>query len=168
VKAPAFADHSGAAADIAFFDWPGFRGVDGVERVLGLYVEAIDVVEPAVPRFGDYRERPPVSSGIGLTVGDTPLNDGVAHHSDAVRIGDHHWTFEEAGLFHPRCASHLAVAVEGPPAGKNRIAHGIFAAWEDCGDTGADWAFADLEFAIAGNESGLTDGNATHVGDGVE
>src|SRR5882672_484573 len=47
----AVANHSCAAADGAFFHSTAMRGVDGVERVLGFDVEAIDVVEPAVPGF---------------------------------------------------------------------------------------------------------------------
>jgi len=66
----AAADHAGAAADVAFFDATGLRGIDGVEGVLGLDVEAVDVVEPAVPCFGDDGKRPPVAGGIGLAVGE--------------------------------------------------------------------------------------------------
>src|SRR4029077_7027333 len=133
----ATADHTCATAHVAFLDGTGFRGVDGVEGVLGLDVKPVDVVEPAVPRFGDDGERPPVAGRIGLAVRDAPLNDRVADHADAVRVGDHHWAFEEAGLFDPGRAGHFAVAVERPPAGEHRIAHGILAARQYCGDASA-------------------------------
>src|SRR2546422_1033927 len=40
----AAADHAGAAADVAFFDAAGLRGIHGVEGVFGFDVEAVDVV----------------------------------------------------------------------------------------------------------------------------
>src|SRR6266436_8333724 len=92
-------------------------GIDRVKSVLWFDVESVDVVEPAVPCLGDDGQRPPIARGIGLAVIDAPLNDSVAHDADAVRVGDHHGAFEEAGLFHPGGAGHFAVAVERPPAG---------------------------------------------------
>src|SRR5258708_27819023 len=47
------ADHAGAATDVAFFDDAGVSYVEGGAGVLGLDVESVDVVEPAVPGFGD-------------------------------------------------------------------------------------------------------------------
>src|SRR6267378_2704442 len=47
----AVADHSGATANVAFRNRAGRRGIDGVQSVLRLHVESVDVVEPAVPRF---------------------------------------------------------------------------------------------------------------------
>ena len=38
---------------------PAVGSVEGVEGVFGLHVESVDVVEPAVPGFGDDGERPP-------------------------------------------------------------------------------------------------------------
>src|SRR4029077_18168564 len=55
------ADHSGSATDISFFNRTSVSYVEGVEGVFGTDVESIDVVEIAVPSFGDYRERPPVA-----------------------------------------------------------------------------------------------------------
>src|SRR5712675_1222072 len=136
--------------------------------MLGLHVEAVDVVEPAVPGFGNNGQRPPVAGGIGLAVRDAPLDDRVAHHADAVRVGDHHRAFEEAGFFYPGGAGHFAIAVERPPAGKNRITHGILAARENRGDPGANGAFADLEFSLASNERGVADGDAGDVCDGIQ
>src|SRR5207245_4993039 len=40
------ANHSRATANIAFLNGTGRCGIDGVQSVLGLYVETIDVVEP--------------------------------------------------------------------------------------------------------------------------
>ena len=48
------ADHAGSAADVAFFDRAAVRGIERLEDVLGLDVESVDVVEIAVPGFGDH------------------------------------------------------------------------------------------------------------------
>jgi len=53
------------------------------------------------------------------------------------------------------------------PAGENGVIE-ISAAREDSGDSGADRAFADFQFSIAGNQRGVTDENAGNVGDGIE
>jgi len=139
-----------------------------VEGMLGLHVEAVDVVEPAVPGFRDDRKGPPVAGGIGLAMRDAPLDDCVSYYTDAVRVGDHHRAFEEPGLFDPGGAGHFAIAVERPPAGENGIAHGIFAAWENGGDAGAHGAFTDLKLSFPGDERRVADGDAGNVGDGVE
>ena len=52
------ADHSGATADAALVHRPGVRAVERGEDVSGFDVEAVDVVEPAIPGLGDHRERP--------------------------------------------------------------------------------------------------------------
>src|SRR5690348_2915941 len=99
---------------------------------------------------------------------DPPLNDGIANDADAVRVGDHDRAFEEAGFFDPSGAGHFTVAVERPPAGHDGVIHGIFAARENGGDASAYGAFADLEFAIAGDERGVADEDAGNVANGVQ
>ena len=59
------ADHACAAADVAFFDGAGVGGVEGVPGVFGMDVESVDVVELAVPGFGDDGQRPPVAFHVG-------------------------------------------------------------------------------------------------------
>src|SRR6267378_8517552 len=164
----AAADHAGATADIAFVDATRLRGFDGVESVLGFDVEAVDVVQPTIPGFSDDRQRPPVTAGVRLTVGNAPLNHGVANDADAVGIGDHHGALEKAGFLDPGGAGHLAVAILREPAGEDGIHHGIFTSRKYGGDASADGAFADDEFAFAGDERGVADEDARDVGDGVE
>src|SRR5690348_16466675 len=98
-----------------------------MKRVLGLYMEAVDVVQPSVPGFGDDRQRPPVALHVGMAVFYLPCDYGVADHADAVRIRDHHWAVEKAGIFYPGCARHLAVAIFSKPGGENGI-FGFFSA----------------------------------------
>src|SRR6476660_483355 len=136
--------------------------------MLRLDVEAVDVVEPAIPGFRDDRERPPVAGGVGLAMRHAPLNDGVAHHADAVRVRYHHWAFYKSGLFDPCCTGHFAVAVQRPPAGKYGTAHGILSARKNRGDPGAHGALADLQFSFARNQRSMADDDAGNISDGIE
>src|SRR5262249_17001188 len=107
----AVADHAGAAANHAFLHGPRARSVERLEHVLGLDVEAVDVVQPAVPGLGHHRQRPPGPGLVLLTLLHAPGDDRIAHHAHAVSVGDHHRAFEEPGLVHPGGTGHLAVAV---------------------------------------------------------
>src|SRR5579863_3331754 len=160
------ADHACAAADIAFFDGAGVSDVEGVPGVFGADVESVDVVEPAVPSFGDDGERPEITFHVRAAVFDFPGDDGVADDADAVGIGDHDGAVEEAGVVDPGSPGHLAVAVEGEPGGEDGVV-GSFAAGMNGGDTGADGAGADDEFSFSGDEGGVADFNAGNVGDGI-
>ena len=102
----------------------------------------------------------------GVAAFDLPGDDGVADHADAVRVGDHHRAVEEAGVVDPGGAGHFAVAVEGEPGGEDGVV-GSLAAGMNGGDAGADGAFADYEFAVAGDQRGVADLDAFDVGDGV-
>src|SRR5260370_9707181 len=99
---------------------------------------------------------------------NTPLNDRVAHHADAVRIGDHHWAFEKTGFFDPGCAGPFAVAIERPRSLNSGIHHGIYATRENGRDASSDRALANITFAFAGDERGVTHSDAGNVGDGVQ
>src|SRR5207248_129168 len=111
---------------------------------------------------------PPITGGIGLAVSYTPLDDGIAYDSNAVSVGDHHRTFEEAGFFHPGGAGHFTVSVLRKPAGEYRIVHGIFSTRKHGGDSGANRAFADLQLPFSRDKCGVANKHAAHVGDGVE
>ena len=140
------ADHAGSAADVAFFDGAGVGDVEGVPSIFGLDVESVDVVEIAVPGFGDDGERPPVAFHVGRAVFDLPRDHGVADHADAVGVGDHDGAVEEAGVVDPGGAGHFTVAVEGEPGGEYGVVTG-FAAGMDGGDAGADGSLSDYQFA---------------------
>ena len=95
------ADHARPAADVAFGHAPGPRAGPGREDVLLLDVETVDVVEVAVIGLGDDRQRPPHGGRADRALFDLIGDDGVAHHADAVRVGDHDRPFEVAGLLDP-------------------------------------------------------------------
>jgi hypothetical protein len=141
-------------------------GVEGVPRVFGVDVESVDVVEIAVPGFGDDRERPPVAFHVRRAGLDLPGDDGIANDADAVGVGDHDGSVEESGVVNPGGAGHLAVAVEGEPGGEDGVV-GSFSARMDGSDAGADRAFADHELAAARDERGVADFDSFNVGDGV-
>src|ERR1700724_1086663 len=121
------------------------RVVEGVKRVFWLHVESVDVVEIAVPSLGDYGQGPPVAFHVGRAVLDLPCDDGVANHSDAVRVGNHDGTVEESRVVDPRGARHFAVAIESEPCGKDGVVAGLSPGMNG-GDAGADWTFADFQF----------------------
>ena len=133
-----------------------------MKSVLGLHVESIDVVQKAIPCFGDNGERPPIAFHVGCTVLHFPGDDGIAHNADAMRVGDHDRAIEQAGIFKPRGAGHFSIAVEREPGAKDRVGRG-FSAGQNRGDAGANGAFADFEFAVAGNERGVADLDAFDV-----
>ena len=133
----AVADHPGAAADVALGDGPAARAVERREHVLGLHVEAVDVVEQAVVGLGHDRQAP----GLQARPRHLPLEDRVAHDADAVRVGDRDRALEEAALLEPRRPGHLAVAVEREPGAEHGIAARLAARVDD-GDAGAHRALA--------------------------
>jgi hypothetical protein len=129
-------------------------------------VKSVDVIEVAIPGFGNHGQRPPVAFRIGLAALNFPGYYGIADHTYAVRVCDHDGAVEKAGILEPSGSGHLAVAVEREPAAKDGIVP-ILPARKNGGDTSADGAFADYEFAASRNECGVPDFHATDVGDGV-
>ena len=118
----------------------------------------------AVVGFGDDRQPPRLQR---VLLRDLPLDDRVAHDADAVRVGDRDRTFEQPALLDPGRAGHLAVAVEREPRGEHRIGVGLAARMHD-GHAGAHRALADDQLAAAGDQRGVADLDAGHVGDRIE
>src|SRR5205823_8871551 len=102
-----------------------------------------------------------------MTLLDLPGNYGITHYADAVRVGDHHGTVEEARFFDPGCAGHLAIAVFGKPSGEDTVG-GIAATRQDCGYAGAYRSDANFQRALAWGQRGVTDFDALNVGDCVQ
>ena len=140
----AVADHAGAAADVAFLDGARVRGVERMHGVFGLDVEAIDVVQPAIPGFGYDRQRPIEPGRIRPGARHTPLDHRVAHHPHAVGVGDHHRPFEKSRLFDPCRSGHLAVAVLRKPGGEHGIGKRVRTPRQHGGHSGAHGTVAQL------------------------
>ena len=158
------ADHAGAAADVALLDRPAARGGEGQGDVLGLDVEAVDVVEMAVPGLGHDRQRPPVARGIGPAGMQAFGDHRIADHANAVRVGQHDRPLELARFVDPGRAGHLAVAVEGEPAGEDRAVGAGLAARQDRGDPGAHLVAVGQVL----DQGDLANGDASDVGDRIE
>ena len=112
------ADHPGAAADVSLGDASARRALDRRDDMFRLHVKSVDVVQRAVPRLGDDRQRPRLEESQML---GGPLDRRVAHDADAMRIGDEYRTLEKARFLDPGRAGHLAVAVQRKPAGEHRV-----------------------------------------------
>src|SRR5439155_26661248 len=107
-------------------------------------------------------QRPPVAFHVSLAALYLPLDNGIAHHADAVSIGDHHWTIEEAGILDPMRASHLAVPVQAEPAGENGIS-GVLAAGQNRRHPRPHRADAYLQRARPGDQSRVADFDAFNI-----
>src|SRR6266576_1162670 len=97
------------------------RSVECTKHVFGFHVKTIDIIEPAIPSFGDDGQTPPVSGGVGCAVFDSPGDDSVTRDTDAMRVRNHDWSFQKPTFVYPGCAGHLAVAIQAEIAGVNRV-----------------------------------------------
>ena len=145
---------------------PAMGGVERIEDMLRLDMETIDIVEPAVPGLRHNRQAPVKTARVRAALLDSPVNDGVAHDADTVRVGDRDRAFEESTFLQPGRPRHLAVAVETEDAGIDRIV--VFSPRQDRGHAGADRALADFDFSFAADQRRVADLNASDVGDRVE
>src|SRR5450631_2900918 len=75
---PFEADHSGAAADVAFGDGATVSICHRRASVFGGDVETIDVVQVAIPGFGNDGQRPPIFERERSAVLQLPGDDRVA------------------------------------------------------------------------------------------
>ena len=142
--------------------------LERLEDVLGLHVKAVDVVQPAVPGLRHHRQRPPGAGGILGPVRDAPGDDRIAHHADAVGVGDHHRAFEE-----PDSSTQVVPVISPLPFSANQPAKEkrwmeSRPARQDRGDPGAHRPLADHQLAAAGDERRVADEDAGDVGDGIQ
>ena len=120
------------------------RSVERMEHVLRFHVKTIDVIEPAVPSFGDDRQTPPVPGGVGRAVFDSPGDDSVTRDTDAMRVRNHDGSFQKPAFVYPRGARHFAVAIQAEIAGVNRVVERLVSTRNDCGNPGAHRALCQL------------------------
>src|ERR1700756_4654074 len=137
------------------------------DGVVGLYVEAVDIVQFAIPRFGHHRERPPVFKRNRGSVLYLPVDNGVAYYAHAVRVGDHHGAIEKTGFLDPRGASYLAIAIFREPSSKYGI-HGGFSSGENCRDTGANRSDTNLQLSFTADQGAIANLDSFDVCDRIE
>jgi hypothetical protein len=128
-------------------------------------VEAVLVVEQAVRGLADDRQGPR-RPGRPWSI-DHLGHQRVAHHPDAVRVGEGDGRGQHPRLADPLEPGHLAVAVEAVAAGEHRLVHVGWSARDDHRDAGPDRPVADHQWTLAFDEGGVADTDAWHVGDGV-
>ncbi len=144
---------------------PARRGCERCEHVFGPNVQAVHVVEVAVPGLGHDRQRPAADL---LVRRDVCSDQRIAHHADGVRVGEADRRRQRPRLAHPLEAGHLAVAVERVAAGEDRLATRVTFMGQDHRDAGPDRACADDERTVARDQGGVPDADAGDVGDGIE
>src|SRR4030042_4316601 len=162
------ADHTRAAANVAFGDRPTRGTIQSRYDMLGFYVEPIYITEHTIVSFGNNRHVPEDTwcDGINEPVHVLPGDNRIACHAYAVSIGQHHRTFQEARFFDPGCAGHFAVTVQRVPGSKDG---GITPApWKDGGDACAYGSIAHVQWSIAGNQCCKTNLNTSDIRDGIQ
>ena len=125
------------------------RSVERMKHVFRFHVKTIDIIEPAVPGFGDDRQTPPVAGRVGRAVFNSPCNDSVTRDTNAMRVRNHDWSFQKPAFVYPRGARHFAVAIQAEIAGVNRVVERIVSTRNDCGNAGAHRALANFQFSFA-------------------
>lgn len=82
-------------------------------------------------------------------------------------VGDHYRAFQESGFFYPSRSGHLAVAVQGKPAGEDGVGE-VFPARQDGRDPRPHRPLAEFERAFPTDNRAVAYFDSGHVGDGVE
>src|SRR5262249_519554 len=136
---------SSSSSYVSFRNRARCGGVERMEGVLGLYMEAVDVVQVAVVGFADHGSRPPISVCVRGAMFDAPCDHGIVNNAHAVGVGDHDRAVEKSGIVDPGAAGKLSSAIEREPAGKDLIRDVVLATRKDGGDSCADGAHANLE-----------------------
>src|SRR5262245_56883926 len=126
--------HPCATSNVPFCDRPAGRSVQGLEHVLFADMKTIDVVQKSVISLGNDRQTRVSGVTFAKPSFDVPLDDGVTHDADAVRIGDQDGTAQTARFFKPSGSSHLAISVQVTPGSEDSTTK-FLALREDCGDS---------------------------------
>ncbi len=152
-------------ADRPFRDAARMRVGERLAKMIAGHVLTVDVVQEAVPRLADDRQRP------GLTrAALAPLDRAqrVAHDADAVRVRDRDLARQETSLADPREPGQLAVAVQPMRAGERGIGPRRSRPRTHHRDSRAHRADADLERSVAADHRRMTHADALDVRDRVQ
>src|SRR6266536_4868742 len=95
-----------------------------------------------------------------------PGDNSIAYYADTVRIRDHHGSIQEAGVVHPGCAGHLAVAIERKPGREHSIVR-CFPPGMDSRHPRPHRTFSRLKLSRARDQCGVANLDPPDVGDGV-
>jgi len=125
-------------------------------------VKAVDITQEAVVGLGDDRQQPRLRRVALL---QRPLDERVAHHPDAVHVGDHNCTREKARLLGPSRPRHLTVAVENADTDEYWVAG--FTPWQHRRHACPHRTLPNDQRPLPVTEGGVADLDAGHVGDGV-
>ena len=127
-------------------------------------MKAVDVAEPTIVGLRDHRQPPRLQRGAP----NAPLQNGVAHHAHAVRVGNADRPLEKSALLQPGGSGHLAVAVEREPGTEYGIV-APFPAGVHYGHAGTYRSDPHLEWSWrALDDRGVADFNTAHIGDGIQ
>lgn len=128
-------DHAAAAADRTLGHRPAHRCPQGFGDVFRFHMEAVDVVEQAVESLKHHRHVPVEAPVIRLLL-PVQHNQRIAHHAQAVGVGEGDGTGQQAGLANPLQTCGVTVAVQHMDAGKARLLAGGTRSRFDNSDTG--------------------------------
>jgi hypothetical protein len=161
------ADHPRPAPDVALGHGAvarrgaGERLVDVVHR----HVEAVDVVQQAIPGLAGDRQRPERRPERQLA--DGVADDPVVDDTDAVGVRDPDRPGQQAGLADPLEPGQLAVPVQAVAAGVDRPGEDVALVRQDHRHARPDRALADDEATLAADDRRVADADAGDIRDRV-
>ncbi len=155
---PTERNRPGAGAHGALGDGPALRIANRIQDVLGLDVQAANVVQPAIVGLPD-------DSVYRLHTLVARLSEGVAHDSidgdtDGERIGEHDWGFDRAELGNLRRTGELAKRVADEDGAGDLLVEHVPVVRHDGRHSGPH--------GVAFDDRGVADPYAGDVRDGVE
>ena len=159
----AMAVHPGAASYIPLADPPAAGRLQCVDRVLGLDMKALHIVQPAVGCLG--HDRVPERT-IGAVL-HHPTDCRIVYGTDAQGVRDQDGGFQDTRFFQPMSSSHVPVAVSGIESREHWL-KGRPATGQNGGDSSTNRTLPHDELSFAGDESCVADFDPGHVSDRVQ
>lgn len=157
------ADHAAATADRAFHHRAVDRVFQGFSHMRGLHVKTVDIVEQAVKGLQHHWHVPVKTAVVGLLLA-IQCNQGIAHHTEAVGVGEGNRAGQQTRLANPFKPGGVTIAVEHMHAGEIRLLIGRTRTRFDHRHAGADVPSG----AAAAAHIAVADAYAGYISDGVE